>query len=120
MYVMPHQSSLDSAYQTCTATNKSTATPLTSKWGWSWVMGENCCTLYNHVSPPNTTACGGTGFPGSMTNMAMQVPPSSRHPGGAYVMMGDTSVHFITDDVGLLVWRALGTRAGGETEAAIP
>jgi prepilin-type processing-associated H-X9-DG protein len=120
MFVMAPQTSLDATYQTCTATNTATATPLTSKWGWSWVMGENCCTLYNHVSTPNTNACGGTGFPGSMTNMAMQVPPSSRHKGGANVMMGDASVHFTTDDISLAVWRALGTRAGGEADAAIP
>jgi prepilin-type N-terminal cleavage/methylation domain-containing protein len=120
MFVMPHQTSLDATFNTCSAIDKSTATPLTSKWGWSWVMGENCCTLYNHVSPPNTTACGGTGFPGSMTNMAMQVPPSSRHPGGAYVMMGDVSCHFVTNEVSVAVWRALGTRNGNEVDAAIP
>jgi hypothetical protein len=55
-----------------------------------------------------------------MTNMAMQVPPSSRHPGGAYVMMGDVSVHFVTDEVSLHVWRALGTRNGGEADVTIP
>jgi prepilin-type N-terminal cleavage/methylation domain-containing protein len=120
MFVMPHQTSLDATYNTCTNMDPYTATPLTSKWGWSWVMGENCCTLYNHVSTPNTNMCGGTGFPGSMTNMAMQVPPSSKHPGGAYVMMADTSVHFVTEDVGLIVWRAMGTRNGGETETLTP
>jgi prepilin-type N-terminal cleavage/methylation domain-containing protein len=120
MFVISDQPSLDATFQTCTNIDPMTATPLTSKWGWSWVMGENCCTLYNHVSPPNTNMCGGTGFPGSMTNMAMQVPPSSRHSGGAYVMMGDTSVQFITDDIGVFVWRAMGTRNGGESEAVIP
>jgi prepilin-type N-terminal cleavage/methylation domain-containing protein len=117
MYVIPHQTSLDSTFNVCMATNPATATPLTYRWGWSWVMGENCCTLYNHVSPPNTPACGGTGFPGTMTNMAMQVPSSSRHPGGAYLMMCDTSVHFVADEVALPVWRAMGTRAGGEAES---
>jgi prepilin-type N-terminal cleavage/methylation domain-containing protein len=120
MFVIPHQSSLDATFQTCTNIDRFTATPLTSKWGWSWVMGENCCTLYNHVSPPNTNTCGGTGFPGSMTNMAMQVPPSSWHNGGAFVMMGDTSVHFVTDGIDLFTWRALGTRASGESASAIP
>jgi prepilin-type N-terminal cleavage/methylation domain-containing protein len=120
MFVMSDQPTLDATFNTCTNMNADTATPLTSKWGWSWVMGENCCTLYNHVSTPNTNTCGGTGFPGSMTNMAMQVPPSSRHPGGAYVMMGDVSVHFVTDEVSLHVWRALGTRNGGEADVTIP
>jgi prepilin-type N-terminal cleavage/methylation domain-containing protein len=116
MFVIPHQTSLDSTYQTCTAVNPMTATPLTSRWGWSWVMGENCCTLYNHVSTPNTNSCGGTGFPGSMTNMAMQVPPSSAHTGGVLVLMGDGAVPFVTDEVSLKVWRALGTRNGGEAD----
>jgi hypothetical protein len=96
-----------------------TATPLTSKWGWSWVMGENCCTLYNHVSTPNTHTCGGTGFPGNMANMAMMVPPSSRHPAGVNLAKGDGSCHFVTDTIDLTVWRAAGTRASRETNDKI-
>jgi prepilin-type processing-associated H-X9-DG protein len=46
--------------------------------------------------------------------MAIQVPPSSAHPGGVNVLFGDGSVHFIKDSVALNVWRALGTRNGGE------
>jgi prepilin-type N-terminal cleavage/methylation domain-containing protein len=114
MFVIPHQTSLDATFQTCNAVNPATATPLTSKWGFSWVMGENCCTQYNHVAVPNAKTCAGTGFPGSMTNMAMQVPPSSRHEGGVHVMMGDGSTHFISENVDLGVWRALGTRRSNE------
>ena len=33
--------------------------PLTSKQGASWVMGEMCCTTYNHVRTPNTITCAG-------------------------------------------------------------
>ena len=72
-----------------------TAPPLTSRQGMSWVMGEMCCTLYNHVAPPNQTTCAGNPFPGNMANMAMQVPPSSNHPGGVNVLMGDASGRFI-------------------------
>ena len=114
MFKMSPQTSLAATYSTCMAMDPTTATPVTSKWGWSWVMGENCCTLYNHVSTPNTNACAGTGFSGTMTNMAMQVPPSSRHSGGVNAMYGDGSVTFITDTVDLTLWRGLGTRAGGE------
>ncbi len=49
-----------------------------------------------------------------MTNMAMQVPPSSYHPGGVNVAMVDGSVKFCPNTVDLLVWRGVGTRAGGE------
>jgi prepilin-type N-terminal cleavage/methylation domain-containing protein/prepilin-type processing-associated H-X9-DG protein len=114
MFVIPHQTTLDGTFQTCNAINPATATPLTSKWGWSWVMGENCCTQYNHVAVPNANTCAGTGFPGSMTNMAMQVPPSSNHPGGVHVMMGDGSVRFMSENIALGTWRAVGTRNGNE------
>jgi hypothetical protein len=115
MYIIPHQTSLNATYTTCTNLVTSGATPLTSKWGYSWVMGENCCTQYNHVATPNRTTCGGTGFPGTMTNMAMQVPPSSHHAGGVHVQFGDGAVRFISDSVDLGVWRAIGSRASKET-----
>jgi prepilin-type N-terminal cleavage/methylation domain-containing protein/prepilin-type processing-associated H-X9-DG protein len=114
MFTMPNTSSLDSTYATCTAIDPKTATPLTSKQGYSWVMGEMCCTTYNHVSPPNTTTCAGQGFPPPMVNMAMQVPPSSYHTNGVNVLFCDGSGHFITNGVSLTTWRALGTRNGGE------
>lgn len=114
LYVIPPQTSFAATYSTCQAINPATATPLTSKWGYSWVMGENCCTQYNHVATPNSKSCGGTGFSGSMTNMAMQVSASSRHVGGVHAMMGDGSIRFVSENIDVNVWRALGTRSGGE------
>jgi prepilin-type processing-associated H-X9-DG protein len=79
-------------------------------------MGEMCCTEYNHVSTPNTATCAGLGFAGgNMANMPMQVPPSSLHPGGVNVLLGDGSAKFVKDGVSLSIWQALGTRDGGET-----
>jgi prepilin-type N-terminal cleavage/methylation domain-containing protein len=115
MKVMSHQSTLAAAYDTCRGLNPLTATPLTSKQGWSWVMGEMCCTTYNHVSTPNTTTCAGTGFPGNMSNMAMVVPPTSNHTSGVNVALGDGSVRFVQDSISLQGWRAMGTVRGGET-----
>lgn len=114
IFMINSQTSLQATWQTCTSINPLTATPLTSKWGASWCMGENCCTQYNHVAGPNQLSCGGTGFPGTMSNMAMQVSTSSNHPGGVNVCMVDGSVHFVQDTVDLMVWRAIGTRAGSE------
>lgn len=114
LFVIPAQTSLDNTYQTCMNLNTMTATPLSSKWGWSWVMGENCCTSYNHVALPNQPSCGGTGFAGTMTNMAMQVSPSSWHGPGVNMCMGDASIRFVNESIDLIVWRALGTRKGGE------
>jgi hypothetical protein len=114
MFTMMNQTSLDATYQTCTSLDPTTAVPLTSVGGASWVMGEMCCTTYNHVSPPNTKTCAGMGFPGNMSNMAMQVPPSSFHPNIVNVLLGDGSVRPVTNDIDLITWRALGTRNGQE------
>ncbi len=114
LFTMPAQTSLATTYSTCIGLNPLTATPLSSLWGASWVMGENCCTLYNHVSTPNTISCAGTGFPGTMTNMAMQVTANSRHIGGVQVMMGDGSVRFAGNSINLALWQGLATRNGGE------
>jgi prepilin-type N-terminal cleavage/methylation domain-containing protein len=41
--------------------------------------------------------------------------PSSMHPGGAFHLYGDGSVHFLADDIATAVYVALCTRAGEET-----
>jgi prepilin-type processing-associated H-X9-DG protein len=109
--------SSDTTYAACQAMNPATTTRLTRRQGMSWVMGEMCCTAYNHVAPPNAKTCAGTGFAGTMANMPMQVPPSSRHPGGVNLLMGDSAVRFVKASLTLGTWRALGTRAGGEVIA---
>lgn len=114
MFTMQNTTTLDETYTRCTGTNTATATPLTSKQGYSWVMGEMCCTSYNHIATPNTTTCAGIGFPGNMANMAMEVPASSYHSGGVNVCMADASVRFVSNNVSLATWRAMGTRARGE------
>jgi len=111
--VFTNQSTADAVYQACQALPL-TATPLTSRQGMSWVMGEMCCTTYNHVAPPNTRSCAAPGFTGNMANMAMQVPPSSFHPGGVNSLFGDGAVKFIKNTVSLSTYRAIGTRNGGE------
>jgi prepilin-type N-terminal cleavage/methylation domain-containing protein/prepilin-type processing-associated H-X9-DG protein len=114
MFIMPLQSTLDACYQSCMALDPNTAVPLMRLQGASWCMGEMCCTTYNHVSAPNTITCAGVGFSGGMRNMPMQVPPSSAHPGVANVLMGDGSARPVPSTIDLAVWRALGTRGGGE------
>jgi prepilin-type processing-associated H-X9-DG protein len=115
MLIFTNQTSLAATYSACQQLNALTAPPLTSRQGMSWVMGEMCCTLYNHVAPPNSSTCAAPNFPGNMANMAMQVPPSSLHPGGANLMMGDGSVRFARNSINVSIWQALGTRNGGET-----
>jgi prepilin-type N-terminal cleavage/methylation domain-containing protein len=114
MFIISNQTTRDDTYNICMGLNPATATPLTSKLGYSWVMGEMCCTTYNHLSGPNSRTCAGTNFPGNMANMAMQVPATSQHSGGVNVLLGDGTVHFVVDSVGLDVWRAGGSRNLGE------
>jgi prepilin-type N-terminal cleavage/methylation domain-containing protein/prepilin-type processing-associated H-X9-DG protein len=114
MLIFTNQTSLDDTFRSCQAL-PITAPPLTSRQGMSWVMGEMCCTTYNHVAPPNAKSCAAPNFPGTMANMAMQVPPSSNHRGGVNMLFGDGSVRFLKDSVSLNTWRAVGTRNGGET-----
>jgi prepilin-type processing-associated H-X9-DG protein len=114
MLTMPNQTSLNATYNTCRSL-PTTATPLTSKQGYSWVMGEMCCSTYNHVAQPNDRTCAGIGFPGTMANMAMMVPPSSRHSGGGVnVCFGDGSVRFVSSNINLVTWRAYGSINRGE------
>ena len=110
----PVPTGIDAVYANCQVLSPMTSLRLTKRQGMTWVMGEMCCTSYNHVAPPNGKTCAGTGFPGTMANMPMQVPPSSRHPAGVNTLMGDGTVRFIKSSVSLPTWRALGTRAGGE------
>ena len=42
----------------------------------------------------------------------------SKHPGGVNAAMADGSANFFSNDIDLLVWRRLGTRAGGEPVSA--
>ena len=38
----------------------------------------------------------------------------SYHPGGVLATLADGSVHFYSDTIDLVTWKALATRAGGE------
>ena len=54
--------------------NVLTAPPLTSRQGMSWVMGEMCCSLYNHVAPPNKTTCAATRSPATWPTWQCRCP----------------------------------------------
>ncbi len=109
---------LDQTWQQCNTLDMTMAMQLTSWMGATWAVGDMTCTTYNHVSTPNSRTCAamdsGMMMGGSMANMAVQLPPSSYHPGGVNMVFGDGSVHFVKDSISLIVWRALSTRNGGE------
>jgi prepilin-type N-terminal cleavage/methylation domain-containing protein len=120
LFQMNNATSLNQTYQTCNGLDITMAMIFTSSMGMSWAVGDMTCTTYNHVSTPNTRSCAGSGMgmgmmdPNSMVNMAVQLPPSSYHPGGVNVAIGDGSVRFVKDGITLNAWRSLSTRNGGE------
>ncbi len=114
MLLMTVQNTLDGTMAACQALSPSAAVPMCYDGGVCWAMGEECCTLYNHVSTPNTNDCGSKGFSGGMQNMAMDSPPTSYHSNGVNVGFCDGSVHFVPDAISLVTWRAMGTRNVGD------
>jgi prepilin-type processing-associated H-X9-DG protein len=70
--------------------------------------------MYNHVGGPNTRSCANV----QVDNIGLDVygtsPATSFHPGGVNVGMCDGSVRFFKEQVNLMSWWALGTRAGNE------
>ena len=80
--------------------------------GLSWFVGSLAQTNYNHGLEPNASmpdcAFFGTYPPAGIFGLR------SNHPGGVTVGMADGSVRFVKNGINFEVWRALGTRAGGE------
>ena len=96
----------DEAIQMCYATD---ATNLANQFplfmGAPWMNGQH---TYMHVDVPNRRSCGFYPFKASM-------PASSRHTGGVNMTLCDGSVRFVAQTIELQLWRAIGTRSGGET-----
>ncbi len=96
----------DQAHQMCLAHDvKNLAFQFPLFMGAPWLHGQH---TYQHISQPNGRSCG------FFAALRATMPPSSRHPGGVNVAMGDGSVRFIKQTISLPTWRALGTRSTGE------
>jgi prepilin-type N-terminal cleavage/methylation domain-containing protein/prepilin-type processing-associated H-X9-DG protein len=59
-------------------------------------------------------------IPGLSSGQTDNAAARSRHAGGVQVGLCDGSVHFVGDSIGLNVWQALGSIAGGEIIEDIP
>lgn len=80
--------------------------------GRAWISGWTLTApTYMHVFTPNTRNCHFHGGEGDGDNV---VTPSSRHPGGVNVVMGDGRVTFVTDTIDRVVWWKLGARDDGQ------
>jgi prepilin-type N-terminal cleavage/methylation domain-containing protein/prepilin-type processing-associated H-X9-DG protein len=83
--------------------------------GRNWVHGDYTTSRYTHIMPPNQKSCSQTmgSFNAISINEAGNATTaSSRHSGGANVVMADASTHFVSDDIDHEVWWALGSRNG--------
>ncbi|TWT77255.1 putative major pilin subunit [Posidoniimonas polymericola] len=87
-------------------------------WSNGWPFAGYDSTQYNHVAPPNWSGidCGVNSIPDAPHEHAV-VAARSDHPGGVNVAYGDGHVDFVTESVDLNVWRASGSRNGGESFA---
>lgn len=101
--------------------------------GYRWADAAAAYTCVNNIRPPNKGVC-----MGASESSAGHLPPSSRHPGGVHILMGDGAIKFITESIdsgdqnaGTVIvggtgghipgaaspyglWGALGTRANRE------
>ena len=92
----------------------STPDPAFSKYqGRAWISGWTLlANTYMHVMPINQRSCHIYGGEDDGNNV---VTPSSDHPGGVNVLMGDGAVTFVNNSIANKVWWSLGSRNGGET-----
>jgi prepilin-type processing-associated H-X9-DG protein len=102
----------EQAYARCYASNPHASGAVLAgdySVGSFWHVGTMNGTRYNHVMPPNTWNCSQKNSDNDGAHTA-----GSRHPGVVNVLFTDGSVRAVKDTVNRSVWRALGTRAGGE------
>jgi prepilin-type N-terminal cleavage/methylation domain-containing protein/prepilin-type processing-associated H-X9-DG protein len=98
----------DEALQQCLAMDASDLSKQAlSDIGMPWIRAYHSTTMYFHGSTPNGRSSAYP--PGRIMTTA-----SSRHSGGVNLLICDGSVHFITDQISVFAWRALGTRNGEE------
>ena len=99
--------SQDEAVQMCEAVNVANlANQFPQFMGGPWLDGKNA---YQHIGTPNNRSCG------FQPSAKAAMTASSRHVGGVHVLLCDGSVRFVSSSIDRGVWRALGTRQGGET-----
>lgn len=97
------------------------AAVIESRAGESWFVIGYHFTEYNHCTAPNSAMLdcavdgphGTEDFHGRTLSTGVFAARSA-HPGGVNVLMMDGSARFIKNTIGINVWRALGSRTGGE------
>lgn len=89
--------------------------------GNCWFLPFCRYTFYKHDTGPNSSVpdCVGGWNNSDPAFFNGAFASRSGHPGGVHVMFADGHVKFLGDAVEIRVWRAFGTRAGGELTTAI-
>ena len=81
--------------------------------GTNWSRSGLLHTHYNHAQGPNGI------IPDAVTDVYAQpwgiATARSWHNGGVEALLGDGSIRWMKDSTAIKLWRALGTRNGGET-----
>jgi prepilin-type N-terminal cleavage/methylation domain-containing protein/prepilin-type processing-associated H-X9-DG protein len=82
-----------------------------------WPFAGYFGTMYNHTAQPNWKGsdCGNWSAIADTPGEQAIISARSKHPGGVNVLYGDSHVSFVSNNVDLGVWRAIGTRNGRET-----
>jgi prepilin-type N-terminal cleavage/methylation domain-containing protein len=78
--------------------------------GAKWINGHFADTIYNHWYGPNAELpdCHNGSHNFALTSAR------SAHPGGVQVVLVDGSCRFVSENINLATWQALGTRSGNE------
>jgi prepilin-type N-terminal cleavage/methylation domain-containing protein/prepilin-type processing-associated H-X9-DG protein len=93
------------------------STASTPGTGASWTSPVSAVNnAYQHLLIPNTRNCryGGSSNQ-TISGQNTANTPSSNHPGGVNVLMGDGSVQFVQNSIDQHIWWGMGSRNGGET-----
>lgn len=103
--------SADAWVRTCSAASESSNIAYVSTAGGTWLIGGPGYTDFYTNLPPNNVIpdCGSYHGPEAGLYTAR-----SYHPGGVNALFADGSVRWYANSTGVNVWRALGTRDGGE------
>jgi len=106
-------------YQACmNVTPQTGSSNQISHSGRNWIYGNYVPTRYNHIMPPNRRSCTrawGGNSDAYVNDGGGATTASSRHPGGVNLCTADGATRFISDDIDIRVWWALGSSDGGET-----
>jgi len=86
----------------------------THTW-WYWFNGSTATTAIPLNAPPDRSPSGNPTLEASWGDWPDNYSFMSRHQGGGHFLMGDGSVRFVSDNINLALYRALGSIQSGES-----